>query len=94
MVLEKIQEEKVWEDNRLKEMDLSLKDEYHFKRATHCYICKKDFVENSSKSESKIIYHDHFTGYDTHIIFNNLNVHHVRHLPSLQKQWKNLYLSP
>ena len=82
---------------------MSSKDEYHFKRSTCCYICKKGFTEYPSESEIKVRDHDHFTGryrgaahskcniamrtvkkipiffhnligYDSHIIFNNLDI--------------------
>ena len=106
--LEKIEEEKVrilkqWKGSGSKEIYMSSKDNYAFKRETKCYICKKQFEENpAKKSLTKVRDHDHFTGefrgvahskcnialrtvknipiffhnlggYDSHIIFNNLN---------------------
>ena len=105
--LEKIHEEKErilkqWEESGYKEIVMTSKDEYHFKRASRCYICKKGFVENPETSQVKVRDHDHFSGkyrgaahskcniamrtvkkipvffhnlggYDSHIIFNNLN---------------------
>ena len=105
--IEQIHEEKnrilkEWEDNGSKTMQISSKEEFQFKRSTHCFICKKKFVENPTKSEIKVRDHNHFTGkfrgaahsscnismrtvkkipvffhnlggYDSHIIFNNLN---------------------
>ena len=105
--LEKIHEEKKrilkqWADSGSKEMVMTSKDEYNFKRASHCYICEKDFDENPEKSQVKVRDHNHFSGkyrgaahskcniamrtvkkipvffhnlggYDSHIIFNNLN---------------------
>ena len=67
MFLERIHKEKErilkqWEDSGSKEMDMTSKDEYQFIRATHCYICKKGFVENAKKSQTKVRDHDHFTG--------------------------------
>ena len=66
--LEKIHEEKQrilqqWADSGSKEMVMTSKDEYNFKRASHCYICKKDFVENPENlSQAKVRDHDHFSG--------------------------------
>ena len=65
--LEKICEEKVrimkqWEESGSKEMYITDKDEYSFKRATHCYICKKGFVKDPTKSEIRVRDHNHFSG--------------------------------
>ena len=65
--LEMIHEEKKrilkeWEDSGCKKIEMNSKEEYHFKRASQCFICKKDFVKNPTKIETKVRDHNHFTG--------------------------------
>ena len=93
---------KLWSESGSKEIIMTYQDNRNYNRATYCHICKKDFIENPTKSQSKVRDHDHFSGefrgaahskcnvamrsvkkipvffhnlggYDSHIIFNNLN---------------------